>query len=249
MTVVSAIITDAYRESNLIGVGRVPTDPQNTEGLTRLQSLIAGVYGHDVGERLEDWMVGYAGQQDPDHCWSANDWAYPLPNSRIILNHQNAETIYLPVVPDHGARISVVDVNSVLGTYNVTLMGNGRLIDGVASVVLNTNALNKTWVYNEDVSGWQALSTLALTDLLPFPVEFDDYFIITLAGRLNPRYGRSLSDLSLARLQELREQLEARYRQTRNMPAPNAVRRLQGPASQGYSPDVGGRSGRFGWMN
>lgn len=247
MTLISAIITDAYREFNQIALGKTPSDAQNTEALTRLQSLIAGVYGYDVGEGLEDWMVGAAGQADPDVGWMESDWQYPIQNSRILLNHESTQNIYLPVNPDNGARIRFVDVNSALATYPVTVYGNGRLINGAVTSTLNT-AGNRTYVYNADQAEWQFIDDLALDDEMPFPAQFDDYFTIKLASRLSPRYGRSLSDLTLMRLGDQQQQLEATYRQTRPMPAPGAVRRLAGPSSRGYDPD-GGRKGRWGWMN
>lgn len=245
MTTTSEIIKDAYRESNLIGLGATVTDAQNTEALPRLTSLISGVYGFDLGERLEDWMVGYSGQISPDHIWSETDWVYPIANSRVLLNHTTSQTLYLPLTPDNGARIQVIDVNSVLATYNVVVDGNGRLINGAATETLSTDGLNRVYMFDSDVSGWVTVSGLALGDEMPFPTEFDDYFILKLAGRLNPRYGRSLSDLSLARLGEVKEQLEARYRQKRTMPAQRAVLQISDPNRRLSYAD---RPGKFGWM-
>lgn len=245
MTTTSEIIKDAYRESNLIGIGAGVTDAQNDEALPRLTSLISGVYGLDLGERLVDWMVGYAGQTNPDQSWSQTDWVYPIANSRILLNHTTSQTLYLPPAPENGARLQVIDVNSVLATYNITLDGNGRLINGVATETLSTAALNRTYMFDADVSGWVTVTGLALGDPMPFPTEFDDYFILKLAGRLNPRYGRSLSDLSLARLAELKEQMESRYRQKRTMPAQRAVLNISDPNRRLSYAD---RPGKFGWM-
>lgn len=246
MTQTSAIITDAYRESNLIRAGAVPSDTQNTEGLQRLQSMIAGVYGYDVGERLYDWQIGQSHVADPDVSWDALTWAYPIANSRLLLDHAGPQTIYFPENPENGARIRVVDTFGLLSTYNVVLDGNGRLIDGQPTATLSTDNLKQTWVYSDDHADWRAVENLALDAEMPFPEEFDDYFILKLAGRLNPRYGRSLSDAALARLQEVTEQLNARYRQTRTVGAPTALQRLAGPNDRGFQ--FGRRSGRNGWM-
>lgn len=246
MTTASSIITDSYRESNGIAIGAAPSDAQNTEGLSRLQSIVGGVVGYDAGEHLQDWRVGTAGVQSPDTCWTEDSWIYPIINSRILLNHSTTQTLYLPERPENGSRIAVIDVNGALVTYNVTLDGNGRLIDGAATAVLSTAGLNKEWLYDADAAEWKVVTDLELTSEMPFPAKFDDYFIIKLAARLNPRYGRSLSDLSLARLADQQAQLEATYRQTRTLPAPSGVRRLRGPSALGYS--TNGRTGRFGWM-
>lgn len=249
MTTTTAIIRDAYREANLIAVGTQPSSEQQTEGLERLSSMVAGVYGFDVGEQLQDWMVGTLGQDQRElGSWSELEWRYPIPNSRLLLNHGAAQTIFLPYHPEDGSRIQVIDITGTLSTRPITLDGNGRLIEGQRTLVLNTDSLNRTWFFNEQLSNWVALDALQIDAQMPFPPEFDDYFIIRLAARLNPRYGRSLSDLSLMRLGEVAEQLQARYRQKRTMPAPSAVRHLRGPTEQYRDRDWNDRGGRFGWM-
>lgn len=249
MTTTTAIIKDAYRESNLIGATQEPSAVQQTEALTRLSSMIAGVYGFDIGEQLQDWMVGTLGQDQREiECWNELDWRYPIANSRMLFNHTAAQTIYLPYQPQDGSRIQAIDVTGVLSTRPITLDGNGRLIEGQRTLLLNEDSLNATWFYNEQNAEWQRLNAIAIDTEMPFPTEFDDYFIIRLAARLNPRYGRSLSDLTLARLGEVAEQLQARYRQKRNMPAPSAVRNLRGPSQYLRDRNWHDRGGRFGWM-
>lgn len=248
MTPVSDIITQALRESNIVALGAAPSTAQSTEAFSFLKSLVAGVYGDDVGERVQDWLVGNAGVHWPYmRGWDSLRWKYPIANSRIILDHQSPQILYWPIDPDNGARMQVVDLTGELATNTVTIDANGRLIEGARTLVLNTNNLNRTWIFNADTSEWVVLDYIASDGEMPFPIEFDDYFIIKLAARLNPRYGRSLSDLSIARLSELQERLESTYRQTRNMPAPLAVRRLSDPNQRffnGYN-----RRGRWGWQS
>ena len=248
MTPVSDIITQSLRESNIVALGTTPTTAQSTEAFDRLKSLVAGVYGDDVGERLDDWLVGNAGVHWPYmRGWDSLRWKYPIANSRIILDHQSPQILYLPIDPNNGARMQVVDVGDALATYNVTLDANGRLIEGARTVVLSTAGLNRTWIFDAETSDWKILDYIAADGEMPFPIEFDDFFIIKLAARLNPRYGRSLSDLSIARLNEMQEMLESTYRQKRNMPAPLAVRRLSDPNQRffnGYN-----RRGRWGWQS
>lgn len=249
MTLTSAIIGDAYRESNLIMQGQAPSAEQEAEALTRLSSIVAGVFGFDVGEQLEDWMVGTLGQDAFEvRGWSELQWKYPIPNSRLLLNHSAAQTIYFPYTPEDGSRIQALDLTGTLSTRPITLDGNGRLIEGQRTIIIDTDDLNRVWFYNEQAAEWRVVSGLTAETTFPFPEEFDDYFIIRLAVRLNPRYGRSLSDLSLMRLQEVAEQLQARYRQKRLMPAPTAVRNLRGPVEPFRDRDWGGRGGRFGWL-
>jgi hypothetical protein len=245
MTPISAIITDAYRESNLIMIGQAPSPEQQQEGLARLTSLIAAVYGWEVGEELKDWMIGSAGILHP-FGWSQISWRFPIENSRLILNNTEADTIYLPENPRNGSRVQVVDVAGNLATAPITLDGNGRLIQGQRTLLLNQAGVNDTWMFNKNNSEWEPVPTIDISSTLPFPPEFDDYFIIKLAARINPAYGRSLNDLSISRLSEATEQLIARYRQTRTMPVPLGLRRLNSPRSFYGTDDQ--PAGRFGWM-
>lgn len=248
MTPVSDIINQAFRESNLIALGDLPELAAQDEAFSRLKSLVDSVYNGDVGERLEDWLVGNTGVLFPNaRGWGELRWKYPIQNSRIILDINNPQLLYWPVNPDNGARMQVIDLGSVLDTYNVTLDGNGRTIEGARTLVLNTSGLNATWFFNADTSNWERMSSITLVGEMPFPSMYDDYFIIKLAARLNPRYGQSLSDLSIARLSELAESLEADYRQTRPMPAPLAVRRLSDPNQRYFSNN--NRRGRWGWQS
>lgn len=229
MTLLSAIILDAYRESNTVAAGATLSTAQSDEGLSRLSSLIAGVFGFDAGERLIDWPVGQENIQNPDQSWQEQEWIYPVDNSRLILDHTSAQTIYFPPNPRNGARIGLIDPYAKLATLNITLDGNGRLIEDAPSLTLLNNSLNATWMYRSDLANWQRINTLTTASEMPFPEEFDDYFIIKLAARLNPRYGRNLNELSMMRLADIKEQLEATYRQTRPMGARTAVQNLRGP--------------------
>jgi hypothetical protein len=244
MTAVGNIVEDAFRELTTLNEFQNPTPTQAQQALERLQSLISAVYGYDIGEKLEDWPVGREGQHTRSG-WSEVQWKWPIANSRLVLAHTTIQTLYLPPAPENGARLQVVDLRGALANYPVTLDGNGRFIGGQPLLLLDTPGLNAKWMYDDDTANWTQIEGLAFDGEMPFPPEFDDYFIIKLAARLAPRYGRSMNDLSLARLADAQQQLEARYRQTRNMAAPLAVRRLPDAISSRYD---GGRSGRWGWM-
>ena len=193
MTLVSSILLDAYRESNLIAESATALSTnKQTESLRRLNSLISSIMEWEAGESLRQWPVGTTGYIDPPEEIQRDIWKYPPINSRLVLNHSQAETIYLPEKPSDGARISVQDIGSQLATYNVVLNGNGRLIEAARTLTLSTDDLNRTWLYRADLGDWRRVSTLLVSDEMPFPTEFDDMFIVLLAIRLNPRYGRKL---------------------------------------------------------
>ncbi|AZI37074.1 hypothetical protein NT2_01_04670 [Caenibius tardaugens NBRC 16725] len=206
MATVNDIITAAYRESNLTGVGRSLTSAQSDEGLTLLDSLLPATMGQEVGQELTDLNIG--GQHDN----AVHD--YVPENVRLILNG-GAQSLALDPRPYDGQRLAVVDVAGNLSANPLTLTGNGRLVEGAASLVLNTNSLRREWFYRADRGSWTRIDALALSDEFPFPREFDDYFSILLAMRLNPRHGRDLAQSSASWLESQASRLAARYRRPR----------------------------------
>lgn len=244
MATALAIITDAYRESNIIPVGQVPTANHQAEAFTRLKALIASVYGNDLGAPLVDWPVGVAGYNESMAGWGSSNWAHPQPNVRLICNLESAQTVYLPFAPDDGARIEVVDRLGNFATYNLTLDGNGRNVEGAATAVLAADGYSEGFLYRADLGEWKLITTLPNTAAeLPFPEAFDDYFVTMLAMRLNPRYGRSLSAETTAWLTEMRNMMSSRYRQTRKTIADPGVlvqnKARPGRPADPYNPGFG----------
>lgn len=219
MTQVSDIITDAYRESNLIAVNATPTSDETTEGLNRLQALIKSTIGTDVGYVMEDWTITSATaitRPSGVALTAAQASAYYIePQSRLMASLTVATAINLDPYPNDGQRFSVVDVAGNFGTYNLTISGNGRLINGSSSLVLSTNSEIREFMFRSDIGDWVEIDTFTTSDALPFPADFDDYFITSLAMRLNRRYGREMSPESIARLNEQRMAIVQRYKQSR----------------------------------
>ncbi|QDP50601.1 MAG: hypothetical protein Tp1125DCM00d2C21254131_42 [Prokaryotic dsDNA virus sp.] len=230
MTTVSQIITDAYRQGNLIARGTSPTTAEQTEGLRYLSRIVKSVFGNEAGEDLNPFPIGRKDINRPQgYPWyndvPDNDWYVPK-NLRLMLNLEDSVTLYLHPVPDDGSRFAVKDVAGNLSTYNVTVYGNGRNIDGASSVVLNTDGEAGEWFYREDTGNWQKYAPMAVDDEFPFPEEFDDFFITMLAIRLNPSYGVALDGQSNATLARSKRQLVARYRQIIPTPSELALLRM-----------------------
>lgn len=214
MTLISSIILDAYRESNMLPLSAVPNDAQNTEALRLYNALLGSLYGTDIGELLADWPLGDFGR-DPTPGYQPIEGQrfvhHPPINSRFIAVNEHPISVDLTVRPQDGARYAIVDPFARLAAFPVTLNGNGRTIAGQPSLVLDTNGMMREWVYRADLGGWVQLTDVALTDDNPFPKEFDQMFSILLAYRLSPRYGRELSDLSTSILRTGRTMFIARY--------------------------------------
>lgn len=203
------VITAAYRESNLLGINASPSTAQQTEGLTLLNSVLLASVGFEVGEELTDLNVG--GTYDDSQAIAE----FVPENARLVLNLASARSFKLHPRPYEGQRLAVADAGNNLATYNLTLDGYGRLIEGAATLALSTDGEARQWIYRADLGDWKRLTSLALADSLPFPIEFDDYFRILLAMRLNPRYGQELQQGSAMWLNTISTQFEARYRRPR----------------------------------
>ncbi len=215
MTTVTEIINDAFRQSNLVAAGQSPTGPQSTEALRYLNRIVKSVFGHEVGEPLRAIPIGSGNISRPSgYPWwndvPDNDWFVPE-NTRVMLNLENSVSLYLHPEPDNGSRFAAIDVAGNLSTYNVTVYGNGRLIEGVDSIILSTDDTNSEWFYREDIATWVKYAALLADDIFPFPEEFDDFFITVLAIRLNPSYGAALDPQSQLLLNRSRTQIRARY--------------------------------------
>lgn len=206
MTLASDIIADAYRETNLIPMGVAPTADQTTEALTRLNAILLSALGTEIGDPLCDVNIS-SGQYDQ------TQWCSPyIPDdTRLVFKLTASQSFALDPYPYEGQRLSFVDVGGNLATYNVTLDGNGRNIEGAATLTLSTNGDARHWLYRADTGNWVKMIALISSDTMPLPQEFDDFFVTTLAMRLNPRYGQMLTQETVQALKRSRSLIRNRY--------------------------------------
>lgn len=225
MTLLSEIIQQAYRDANIIPVGASPTTAESTEALKRLQVIIGSVLGNEAGEGLSPFPIGSNGVTT---SWVPSVPSYIPLNTRLNCNLSAAQTLYLHPDPQDGSRLAVVDAKGNFATYNLTLNGNGRKVDGAATDVLSTNSQSIQYFYRADIGDWKVItiSSMVAGDTFPFPEEFDDMFIVLLAMRLNPRNSQPISQESMLMMERSRDQFRARYAQTIATPADPGVRRL-----------------------
>lgn len=209
MTLVSSIIQKAFRETNIIPLGASPSTAQSAEALDHLNSLVLSTVGREAGDELTD--LNFGGEARFDQSDYVNEWVED--DTRLVLNLDTAETVKLDPRPYEGQRFAVVDVANTLDTYNLTVDPNGRKIEGSPDdLVLSTEGLDRQWLYRSDTGNWVKISTLATSDEMPFPTEYDPYFIIMLAARLNPSYGLTLAPETVKMLGRAKSSLNARYR-------------------------------------
>lgn len=191
MTLASSIITDAYREGNLIPVGKSPSTDEQTETLRRLTRFIAGVFGEEMGENMADWPVplpqrtapvaanfpqlpyplGLDGNLlgGPAYSTIASSFAYyPPKNSRLVFGGVTS-TVYLPEQPDDGSRMAVVQGSGAgdggaVGQI-LTLNGNGRTIEAANTKTFTFASPAATpvqWMYRADLGDWVRVLTTTL---------------------------------------------------------------------------------------
>lgn len=248
MTYTPEIIKNAYRESNLIMLGKAPTTDQSEEALSLLNRIISGVYGYEVGDPLGDWPIGKTGL-GASSSWTETRWTKLLQNIRLVAMQDTAQTLYLPPEPSDGARVALIDPNNRLAAYPLTIDGNGRAIEDATSVTVDVDGTDRIWFYRADLGKWVRLSALtgAADEVFPFPMEFDPFFETRLAMRLNPRYGRAMNEATAAELTLIQRKLRARYKQTDVIHADIGVLGL----TSDYRAISSGRivGGRMGWMN
>ncbi|MBU6231611.1 hypothetical protein KGP36_02990 [Patescibacteria group bacterium] len=234
-TPISSIISDAFRENNLTAVGVAPSDAEQAEALVLLNRYIDSLFGAEMGENLVNIPFGLNNVDTtailPMYYNDIVQTYLPV-NTRLLCNLQGPETVEMPPQPFDGSRMQFVDASGNFQTYPLTVKGNGRNIQGNPSITLSTNNYNQAFFYRADLANWEQVNDLAITDVSPFPHDFDDMLVIGLADRLLTRNGLALSDSSAARLKKLRNQFWARYAQNTEVASEQALIRL--PSNRVY---------------
>lgn len=213
MALVSDIIKQAYREANLIPLGQTPSTNQTTEALSLLNSIIMSVIGNEAGQSLEELIIG----GDFDQMDLITD--YIPDNVRLVFNLEDGPIIMgLDPYPKDGQRFAIVDTSGDMSTNTVTFNANGRTIEGADSITISTDYMYRQWMFRSDTGNWVRIAELVSSDTFPFPSEFDDFFSILLAIRLNPRYGQSMAPETMEAFKRSRSQFRARYSKINYVP-------------------------------
>jgi hypothetical protein len=209
MTLVSSIIDQALRETNIIPLGTSASSAQSAAALLHLNPLVLSTVGREAGDELTD--INFGGEARFDQSSYVESWVED--DTRLILNLSAADTVKLDPRPYEGQRFAIVDVGNTLDTHNLTIDPNGRKIEGSPNdLVLSTEGIDRQWMYRGDTGNWVRIASLATSDEMPFPVEYDPYFIIMLAARINPSYGQALAPETVKMLARAKSSLNARYR-------------------------------------
>lgn len=234
MTQVQALVVGAFREGNLVPVGKTPTTGELTEGLDLYNRLMLSLFGFTVGEKLRDWRI-----QEQQRTGTVSR-VYPLlPGSQIprvpqfpLYPPQNARIVwdgspvhaYFPERPDDGAVMGLTAGSGAAQQDNqgeLTLDGNGLLIDGEELAEYENLAMvtPKRWFYRADLGRWMTVAAQALDDDGLFPNELDDLFVCMVSIRLAPRYSKEISASTIERVKTMTTLLRSRYAQSEPTPS------------------------------
>ena len=78
----------------------------------------------------------------------------------ILVNSSTPITITLPLSPSNNRVFKIKDVSGNAQTYNVTINGNSRNIDGYSDGTIDTDYGSFELIYNQDLDQWYTLSIM-----------------------------------------------------------------------------------------
>ena len=227
MTLNSELIKGAYRESNFTSQGTDLTPDEQTEGLGLLQGLVLSMPGLLLGHKYKPWHLPWPNRtatKSGDHParfdkgYDDRDVQYPPVNSRVVLRNQSPTTLFLREMPADGDLMQFVDAGF---TGDVVLDANGQFFgtSGVETTVTLSTAVaggnrlpNRTYLYRQDIASWVQIDTLVAGAEMPYPIEFDDFWITQLAMRLSPRFGNEPRQITMMRNKDMQNFVRGWYR-------------------------------------
>jgi hypothetical protein len=225
VTTAQVIINRAFRESQIVPSDVAPSTSQIAEALPLLQGLVDRYIRAPI---VTLWLGDLSaikqqrGAVFRDFTPFVQSLAIP---QDIYLNCVlNADqTILLPPSPGDGARMVILDVGGTFGTYQLTIVGNGNQIDGGASYVLNASGVGISLLYRRELANWVIITDIGLSNNIPYPTMYDDLFVIELAMRLDPRYGKEMSGITAEIYKQVRSQFVGRYMMTNSSTSPDIL--------------------------
>jgi hypothetical protein len=238
MTTISQIITDAYQYNNIVSLYSIPSAAEEAKALRYLNRIFRSIFGNELGDQLTVWNVGKNNVTQTGYCFDEDllTSPYNIPhNSRLVFNLQSSTTVYLPRTPQDGERLAVQDLSNNFATSPLTINGNGRLIEGATSLVLNTNSANSEWFFRSDLGNWVKITDLALADIFPLPAEFEEYFITMLAIRLGSSEDVDINNQLAIVMKDASKKIRSRYKQITEVGSELGLIKLTGTGLNRYN--------------
>lgn len=202
MTTISEIVTEAFRENNLIQVGDVPDGAEYLEAERLLTRFIKSIFGSEFGESLK--TISVSSSQD----------TLPI-NSRVLIDEDSPDVITLSELPQDGEQFAVLDPRGLL--TSMTIEAGGGTIENATSVTLDSTSPSYQWFYRGDKGNWYKVTDLTSEDDSPLPEEFDDLLSIWLSIRISPRMGAQTTQESATVYDAIKKKFTSRYKQSQEI--------------------------------
>lgn len=174
-----SVIKKALRSIGVLPQGSEPSPGQANEALDALNGLIQGMFGKEIGPRLEAVSL------------TTNTTGVYGAFYQCALGA--GATLTFPADPKDGWRIGFTDQKANFGTYNLTVNPNSRLIStavgtySASNQTYSTNSQSKTFFFRAD-AGWTEEAALALSDTPYFPDDLHTHLADILAIFLHSEY-------------------------------------------------------------
>jgi hypothetical protein len=214
----------AFRKLKVVGRGANPTSAETTDALDDLNAMMLDLWDGTGGFPFQNVRVD-----------SAYEVSSETLSAALLCVSTSALGITLPESPADGARLRVVDVAGNAATANITIDPNGMQIEGTtASVVLATNGINRSWIFDAATGNWRRSEDLALEDDLPFPASFHYGWGLRLAKRMS-EYGQALSKEDDKLADECWRLMRARYVKPGLLRPDGAISSMGGASRYGFA--------------
>lgn len=218
------IIDRAFRENNLLPVGKTPNASQRSEALRLLSTMINSMLGTEIGRRVIDWTTpnfttAPTNARVPLYPANVNIqpdmFPYPPANARLLLRLTAPQTVYFQQFPGDGAMMELVNLGPHFGIHPLTINANGFKIEGADQIVFDTEVAYLApvrWIFRAELGEWRRLDfPLVEASEIPFADEFEDFWAAALAIRLSPLYGKSVGEATVGVAETGVQNIRSRY--------------------------------------
>lgn len=219
MTTALATIITGLQALKVIGLGQQPDTAKAQYCLRQLNGYLAGIVG--FGGSLPFRNIAVSGSYTIEDRW-------PVQRIQCLAGG----TVFLPQAVDgvslsDGMRIEVVDASNNASAVNITIDGNGWLIDGDPSATIDEDGGTLQLLYRSDRGGFVVVGALGLNDPLPYPADLDEAIALNAAKRYT-LFGQALSaqDMTTARAGE--RKIRSRYAKVPPARFDPAISRISG---------------------
>jgi len=177
------VITRALQLHGVLAAGATPDAGVAGDMLTALNQVKRAMFGTLIGPRLSPLgLSGASGQAE-------SGGEYQIPGGAAFA-------LTAPLNPRSGARFAAVDAGLCWGSWPLTVIPNGRLINGsAANATINVAGQNTRWWFRGDAGNWVVEGDwTTLTAAIEFPDPLIAYLPYMLAVAIAADFGADVRE-------------------------------------------------------